>query len=90
MSTIDASQCWRIMPYPLDSENDEWWVLGPDNKTVVPTTTFSTKKSAFDFALKHNKKYGVPAVWVHESSTNLKGGWERETVNRDSNPAPFS
>jgi hypothetical protein len=34
MSTIDASKCWRIMPFLLFDGGKEWWVLGPDNKTV--------------------------------------------------------
>jgi len=77
MSTIDASQCWRIMPFSMfDGEDDEWWVLGPDHQPVdggiVPT-----KEQAFAMALEHNKAYGVDAVYVYTTSSMKKGNWEK-------------
>jgi hypothetical protein len=77
MSTIDASQCWRIMPFSMfDGEDDEWWVLGPDSEPVdggiVPT-----KEQAYAIALEHNKKYGVDAVYVYTTSSMRKGNWEK-------------
>ena len=73
MSTIDASQCWRIMPFEMfDGEEDEWWVLGPDHEPVdggiVPT-----REQAFAMALEHNKAYGVNAVYVYTTSSMNKG-----------------
>jgi hypothetical protein len=78
MSTIDASQCWRIMPFSMfDGEDDEWWVLGPDHQPVdggiVPT-----KEQAFAMALEHNKAYGVDAVYVYTTSSMKKGNWEKQ------------
>src|SRR4029453_2649139 len=73
MSTIDASQCWRIMPFHRP-ENTEWWVLGPDNRPV--RTGCTTKEKAYFVALEHNKKYGVDAVFVH-TGPSLKGKWEQ-------------
>ena len=68
MSTIDASQCWRIMPFSLFDGETEWWVLGPDHQPVdggiVPT-----KEQAFAMALEHNKAYGVDAVYVYTTSS---------------------
>jgi hypothetical protein len=76
MSTIDASQCWRIMPFSLFDGETEWWVLGPDHQPVdggiVPT-----KEQAFAMALEHNKKYGVDAVYVYTTSSMRKGNWQK-------------
>jgi hypothetical protein len=38
---------------------------------------FQTKEEAFNVALEHNKKYGVPAVWVHGLCMK-GGGWEQQ------------
>jgi hypothetical protein len=74
MSTIDASQCWRIMPFPRPEAKTEWWILGPDSQPVF--TGIHTKERAFAMALEHNKAYGVNAVYVH--GVNMKKGkWEQ-------------
>lgn len=74
MSTIDASQCWRIMPFDRFEGGEDWWVLGPDHQPVdggiVPT-----KEEAFAMALEHNKPYGVDAVYVHGPGCK-NGKWE--------------
>ena len=76
MSTIDASQCWRIMPFSLFDGETEWWVLGPDHQPVdggiVPT-----REQAFAMALEHNKAYGVNAVYVYTTSSMNKGNWQQ-------------
>lgn len=76
MSTIDASQCWRIMPFSLFDGETEWWVLGPDHQPVdggiVPT-----RERAFAMALEHNKAYGVNAVYVYTTSSMNKGNWQQ-------------
>src|SRR5512132_2148549 len=76
MSTIDASQCWRIMPFSLFDGETEWWVLGPDYQPVdggiVPT-----REQAFAMALEHNKAYGVNAVYVYTTSSMNKGNWQQ-------------
>jgi hypothetical protein len=76
MSTIDASHCWRIMPFSLFDGETEWWVLGPDHQPVdggiVPT-----REQAFAMALEHNKAYGVNAVYVYTTSSMNKGNWQQ-------------
>jgi hypothetical protein len=73
MSNIDASQCWRIMPFALFEGGKEWWILGPDSQPV-PGSIVPTKEEAYGIALEHNKKYGVNAVYVHRDCMR-KGGW---------------
>jgi hypothetical protein len=77
MSTIDASQCWRIMPFlrPLLAGGDEWWVLGPDHQ---PVRIVPTKEKAYAIALEHNKAYGVSAVYVHGPAMS-KGNWQQQS-----------
>ncbi|HEY3037419.1 MAG TPA: hypothetical protein VGJ66_01720 [Pyrinomonadaceae bacterium] len=76
MGTIDASQCWRIMPFSrFDGSGNDWWILGPDHQPVN-TGFVLTKEEAYGIALEHNKKYGVNAVYVHRECMR-KGGWEQ-------------
>jgi hypothetical protein len=73
MSTIDASKCWRIMPFSLFEGGEDWWVLGPDSQ---PVRIVPTREEAFAIALEHNKPYGVPAVYVHGECMK-NGKWEK-------------
>jgi hypothetical protein len=67
----DAPKCWRIMPWC----ETEWWVLGPDNKSVG--RFWPTREEAFRVAYDHNSKsYGIYAVLV--LGTFGKMEWERE------------
>jgi hypothetical protein len=80
MSTIDASQCWRIMPFrrPEYAGGDEWWILGPDHQ---PVRIVRTKVEAYAIALEHNKQHGVNAVWVHRECMK-NGKWVPEDVSK--------
>jgi hypothetical protein len=72
----DASKCWRIMPFALGGGVTEWWVLGPDNKSVGRFGP--TREEAFRTALEHNKKtYGIHAVFVH-GFCGKNGAWKQE------------
>jgi hypothetical protein len=73
MSTIDATQCWRIMPFLRFEGKEEWWILGPENQPV-PGGIVPTRKEAYAIALEHNKTYGVNAVYVHGIAMK-KGDW---------------
>jgi hypothetical protein len=74
LSTIDATEAWRIMPFARPS-GEEWWILsGLDCKVLEGGLT---KLQAFDKALAHNKAMNIPAVYVH--GTCMKGGgWKKE------------
>jgi hypothetical protein len=89
MGTIDASQCWRIMPFSrFDGSGNDWWILGPDHQPVN-TGFVLTKEEAYGIALEHNKKYGVNAVNVHREYMR-KGGWEQRTATPKTNATkPF-
>jgi hypothetical protein len=69
------SKCWRIMPFRRP-HGDEWWVLGPDNRTV-PGGVVSTREEAFSMALSYNKHHDINAVFVYDAC-GKNGRWEEE------------
>jgi hypothetical protein len=60
--------------HAISEGEKEWWVLGPDNKTV-PGGIVPTREEAFAIALEHSKAYGANAVYVH-GIAGKNGKWE--------------